>query len=98
MRGNSGAKEPRFSLTAFTLPGRVTTSVLFRVPATGRDRTASLVYFRPPWYIAWMTPGASLRKRNTARASSRGGQGGGGGGFAGRLGGFNIFFRANLVC
>lgn len=64
MRGSSTEMEPRFSLTALTLPGSVTTRVLFRVPATGRESTASGVCFKPPWYIACTMPGASLENKN----------------------------------
>lgn len=63
MRGKRGTRDPMFSLTAFTLPGSVTTSVLFRVPATGRDKTARGVYFNPPWKMACTIPGASLYSR-----------------------------------
>lgn len=76
MRGSRGAKEPRFSLTAFTLPGRVTTRVLFRVPATGRDSTASGVYLRPPWNIACTTPGASLGSTHSTYTRATAGEGG----------------------
>jgi len=39
-------KASRFSFTAFTLPGKVVTSVFPIVPATGRESAASGVYFR----------------------------------------------------
>lgn len=48
-----------FSLTAFTLPGKVTMRVLRIVPATGRDRAASGVCFKDVERIRWIKPGAS---------------------------------------
>ena len=82
MRGSSTMMEPRFSLTALTLPGSVTTRVLLPVPATGRESTASGVCFKPPWYIAWTMPGASLENKNNSSSQqqhhqARGGRKGG---------------------
>jgi len=52
------SKASRFSFTALTLPGRVTTSVLPMVPATGRESDARGVCFREEDRIRWIKPGA----------------------------------------
>jgi len=48
----------RFSFTALTLPGRVTTRVFPMVPATGRESDASRVCFKEEDRIRWINPGA----------------------------------------
>src|ERR1700685_1030039 len=49
----------RFSLTALTLPGRVTTSVFLIVPATGLDKAAKGVCFKDVDIMRCTRPGAS---------------------------------------
>lgn len=62
----------RFSLTAFTLPGRVTTSVSPTVPATGRASAASGVFCSDAAIMRCTSPGASrsMRGRIACRRAS----------------------------
>lgn len=65
MRSRAWAKTPsankasKFSLTAFTLPGRVMMIVFLIVPATGRDKAANGVRFREEDRMRCTKPGAS---------------------------------------
>lgn len=62
----------KFSFTAFTLPGRVTTSVLLIVPATGRASAANGVFCNELASKTWTIPGASRSK--SGRTACAGGQ------------------------